>query len=249
MEQIALIADIHGNIPALETVLSDIRRRGIRRIICLGDLVGKGPYSDKAVDICREECELTIRGNWDDFIHRDIDIPVMTWHRQRLGQERLDYLKSLPNKYDFYLSGRRVRLFHASQAGVDHRVHMWASDEDHLSMFTNTAFTGNFFTPDTVGYADIHMTYSKNMEGKVLFNTGSVGNPLDEPFAAYVILEGNYRDKKSGPFSLVIVRLPYDIELAVKQAKDEDMPELEPYADELRTAIFRGITPEQRKYQ
>lgn len=51
MERIALISDIHGNIVALEVVLGDIRRRGIQRVFCLGDLVGKGPDPDKAVDI------------------------------------------------------------------------------------------------------------------------------------------------------------------------------------------------------
>lgn len=41
MDKIAVISDIHGNIPALESVLQDIKLRGIKRIICLGDLVGK----------------------------------------------------------------------------------------------------------------------------------------------------------------------------------------------------------------
>ena len=41
MEKIAVISDIHGNIPALESVLQDIKLRGIERIICLGDLVEK----------------------------------------------------------------------------------------------------------------------------------------------------------------------------------------------------------------
>jgi len=57
MERIALISDVHGNTIALETVLSDIRRRGIERVFCLGDLVGKGPDPDLAVDICRNACE------------------------------------------------------------------------------------------------------------------------------------------------------------------------------------------------
>ena len=42
MDKIAVISDIHGNIQALESVLNDIKLRGIERIICLGDLVGKG---------------------------------------------------------------------------------------------------------------------------------------------------------------------------------------------------------------
>ncbi len=41
MDKIAVISDIHGNIQALESVLNDIKLRGIERIICLGDLVGK----------------------------------------------------------------------------------------------------------------------------------------------------------------------------------------------------------------
>jgi protein phosphatase len=75
MDQIAVISDIHGNIPALQATLHDIQRRKIGRIFCLGDLVGKGPHSDEAVDICREVCEITIRGNWDDFIHKITDNP------------------------------------------------------------------------------------------------------------------------------------------------------------------------------
>lgn len=54
MEQIAIISDIHGNIPALTAVLDDIQQRGISRVFCLGDIVGKGPNSDLAVDIIKK---------------------------------------------------------------------------------------------------------------------------------------------------------------------------------------------------
>ena len=241
MEKVALIADIHGNIPALEAVLEDIKRRGIKRIFCLGDLVGKGPHPERAVDICREVCETTVMGNWDWGITRKHDNKVILWHQARLGEERLRYLAGLPHAIDFHISGRKVRLFHASQIGVNYRVLMWDPEEKHLAMFTNTDFTGNGFSPDVVGYGDIHTIYLKNMAGKVLFNAGSVGNSLDEPTAAYVIIEGNYGDTEKGNFSINAVRLPYDIELAIEQAQEERMPELEPYANELRTAIYRGI--------
>jgi protein phosphatase len=133
-----------------------------------------------------------------------------------------------------------VRLFHASQVNVDYRVHVWDPEEKHLAMFTNTRFTGNSFTLDTVGYGDIHMVYLKNLSGKLLFNVGSVGNALDEPTAAYAIMEGEYGSTEKGYFSVNMIRLPYDIELAIEQARAEGMPELEPYAKELRTAVYRG---------
>src|SRR3989442_590747 len=96
MEHVAIISDLHGNLPALEAVLCDIKRRNISRSFCLGDLVGKGPHSEKVVDICQDVCEVTIKGNWDDFIVRDTENPTLRWHQQRLGSERLDYLRQLP---------------------------------------------------------------------------------------------------------------------------------------------------------
>lgn len=240
MDRIAVISDIHGNIPALEATLNDIRSRKIEHILCLGDLVGKGPHSDQAVDICREVCAITIRGNWDDFILEETDNPVLQWHQQRLGPERLAYLANLPYTIEFVMSGRRVRLFHASQQGIYHRVHMHDVPANHLAMFSNTAFTGAAFEPDVVGYGDIHSTYLAAFEQRILFNVGSVGNPLDLTQAAYVILEGAYQSAEASSFAVQFVRVPYDIERAIHDAEAAQMPDLAPYADELRTAWYRG---------
>ena len=240
MDRIALISDIHGNIPALEATLEDIRSRGITRIFCLGDLVGKGPHPDRAVDICRAECEITVKGNWDEFILVETDLPALRWQRGRLGSERLHYLASLPGTIEFYMSGKKVRLFHASHIGIYHRVRMNDPIDDHLAMFSNTDFTGDGPEPDVVGYGDIHRAYLKSYQGRMLFNVGSVGNPLDLTQATYAILEGTYEDRGARSFSIQLIRVPYDIELAIRQAEAEQMPDLEPYADELRTAWYRG---------
>lgn len=242
MDQIALISDIHGNLPALEATLADIRRRKIDLIFCLGDLVGKGPHSDKVVDICRQLCARTVKGNWDDFIVAETDKPTLAWHRRRLGQARLDYLKTLPVTIDFTMSGKRVRLFHASHLGVYHRVRMNDPLDAHLAMFINTDFTGYGVEPDVVGYGDIHAAYLKSFQHRILFNVGSVGNPLDLTQAAYAIVEGTYDSHTPSPFSVQLIRVPYDIELAIEQAAAEQMPELELYANELRTARYRGLS-------
>ncbi len=252
MEAIALISDIHGNIPALVTVLKDIHSRGIRRIFCLGDLVGKGPESDRAIDICQDVCEKVVIGNWDSSIadkHRSRPAPewmnlILDWHREKIGTRRIDYLRSLPGTIDFFLSGRRVRLLHASPQGVYNRVFHNDSAEKHLAMFENTDFTGDGFAPDIVGYADIHFGYQTAYGSKVLFNTGSVGNPLDQPLACYVVMEGSYGSESPAPFSINLVRLPYDIDLAIKRAYDSGMPDIKPYESELRTARYRGLKPD-----
>jgi protein phosphatase len=143
----------------------------------------------------------------------------------------------------FKMSGRRIRLFHASQTSVHVRVHPTAPYETLLAMFSNTEFTGHDQAePDVVGYGDIHSAYvlALHRDAKTLFNAGSVGNPLDEPKATYAILEGVLNSEAVAPFAVQIVRLPYDIERAVEVATQMDMPELASYAVELRTAVYRG---------
>jgi protein phosphatase len=243
MDRIAVISDIHGNMPALEAILRDIERRDIKRIVCLGDLVGKGPHSDQAVDICRDVCEITIRGNWDDFMVTTTDNPTLQWHQQRLGPTRLDYLASLPYTLEFLMSGKRIRLFHASQQGIYHRVHMNDSPDNHLAMFANTTFTGHAPVPNVVGYGDIHSAYIKSFQNRILFNVGSVGNPLDVTQASYAILEGTYGSSSDESFSIQLIRVPYDIERAIQQAEEAQMPELQAYANELRTGRYRGRAP------
>ncbi len=244
MDKIAVISDVHGNMPALETVLSDIRRRGIELIYNLGDLIGKGPESDVALDVCRDICQVVVRGNWDEAI---VDIqtnPVYAWYRQQLGENRLAYLAGLPNAFDFWLSGKRVRLFHASQVGVFTRVLPWQPPEVHEAMFENTEFTGyDGPAPDIVGYGDIHTTYMHTLagQGKLLFNAGSVGNSLDFPLATYVILSGNVDSQTAGDFSIDFIRLPYDVEATLERARQLHAPDLDVYSVELRTAVYRGV--------
>jgi len=243
LDRIAIISDIHGNLPALEAVLADIAARGISRIYGLGDLAGKGPDGAAAIDISRRVCVATVQGNWDESLaNAEPDTTVM-WHRRQLGPERLAWLRDLPPTVDFRLSGRNVRLFHASARGIHHRVRQYDSRDDHLQMFDNTDFTGHGPSPDIVGYGDVHTAYVKTFAHKCLFNAGSVGNPLDVPLASYAILEGRFDSAEPGPWTVSLARLPYDIEASIQQAEASGMPDLEHYINELRTARYRGLTP------
>ncbi|BBI34231.1 metallophosphoesterase family protein [Cohnella abietis] len=241
MEKIAIISDIHGNIPAFHAVLNDIKAREISRIFCLGDLVGKGPSSDIAVDLVQATCEKVVTGNWDAHVPQLTDSKTIKWHQNKLGKVRLDYLRGLPFSIEFYMSGKFVRLFHASPRSVHERIQPWDSYESRLSLFESSDLCEQEIEADVVGYGDIHNALIQNFNGKTLFNVGSVGNPLEIPQASYAILEGEYNSREPSSFSIQLVRVPYDIELAVKQALEEDMPSLEAYILELRTAQYRGI--------
>lgn len=244
MNRIAIISDIHGNVPALEAVLADIEKRDVSAVYCLGDLIGKGPEGAQAIDLCRKVCKVTVQGNWDDGITQPsaLESEVGRWHRNQLGEAHLAYLAALPNSVDVMMSGRHIRLFHASSESLYKRIYPSSSAEEQLAMFANTPFTGTQTKePEIVGYGDIHVPYLLTFDGKTLFNVGSVGNPLDEPRAAYALLEGTLDSTDASAFALQFVRVPYDIEHAVAVAAQSGMPEFTAYATELRTAVYRSL--------
>ena len=238
MERIAIISDIHGNMPALEAVFEDIKSRGINTIYCLGDLAGKGPSSSEAVDMIIKHCEVVVKGNWDYYMTEVNDNKALKWHQKKLGDERLKYMKELPIYHEFYMSGKLVRLCHADPNNLFHRTYLSTEETERLELFKATP-TLNRET-DVLGYGDIHGAHVDNFEGKTIFNVGSVGNPLEITQASYGIIEGNLNDKEKASFTVSLVRVPYDIESAVKQAESTDMPDKKEYIKELRTAVYRG---------
>ncbi|MAU10271.1 MAG: metallophosphatase family protein [Anaerolineaceae bacterium] len=251
-DKLAIISDLHGNMDALEAVMADIRQRGIDTVYCLGDLIGKGPDGDLVVDFCQQHVDVVLRGNWDDGIKNPQTSPTVQWWKDRLSQDCLNYLSNLPNSHDFWLSGQRVRLFHASHISEHHRIRHYTTAEEHLSMFTNTPFTGDGPEPDIVGYGDIHSAFMIYPDRhKMLFNAGSVGNPLDVPIPVYVVMTGEVGCQEQAPYSMEFVRVPYDVEKQIERARSLNMPATDAYAIELRTAVYRGVqkrqTEEKRK--
>lgn len=244
LERIALISDVHGNLTALEAVLADIDSRGIERILNLGDYVGKGPRGREVIDLCQQRCAVNILGNWDDFLpdpDRKFDSEGIAWWLAQLGPGQGEWLRSRPFSHDLLISGRQLRLFHASATTVHRRVRFDHDEQEFLGMFANTPATGDGPVPTVVGYGDTHDPfYEVGMGGRTLFNTGSVGNSMDDPTPVYVILEGVPDSASPAPFSVQFVRVPYDVEAELAVAARMGMPELDGYVSELRHGIYRG---------
>ncbi|TQJ15454.1 putative phosphodiesterase [Yimella lutea] len=246
MERIALISDVHGNLTALEAVLADIDARGIDRIYNLGDYVGKGHRGREVIELCRQRCEVNILGNWDDFLPAleefgsAADNPALRWWRDELGPGQGEWLRALPFSHDFTMSGRRIRLFHASATSVHNRVRFDHDAGEFFGMFQNTPATGDGPTPTVVAYGDTHDSFLETEFGLTLINAGSVGNALDDNIPVYVILEGVLDGEEPAPFGVQFVRVPYDIEAELAHAKQVDAPEYELYVAELRDRRYRG---------
>ncbi len=243
LERIAVISDVHGNLTALEAVLADVAARGVARVVNLGDDVGKGPRGSAVVDRTSAVCDVNVRGNWDDFLPAvpDDAAPEMVWWRDELRADQRRALRARPLSHDLLLSGRRIRVFHASATSVHMRVHFDHTREEFAGMFATTELTGPGPEPTMVGYGDVHDAYVETFRGRTLFNVGSVGNPLDEPTPSYAVLEGVPDSPDPGPFSLHLVRVPYDVDLELAVARDLRMPQYGPWERELRTGVYRGF--------
>lgn len=212
MTEIALVADLHGNLPATLAVEKDIRSRGIERIWCLGDVVGKGPSSDDTFDWAEKNCEFILQGNWDEGIGHKL-FPKDAFYYSQLGERRLKALLELPLERHCLISGRKTRLLHGRPImPLPYYVH-----EDYEQLFP-------YFSPDfqAVGYADVHRQGVRLLGFKgILFNTGSVGNGLGlgAGMAQYAILRGEIDSADPAPYDVAMVTLPYDVDRAVRDAE------------------------------
>lgn len=248
MEKIAIISDIHANIVALEAVLEDIRKRKINRIFCLGDVVLKGSSPCEVVDIIKDKCEIVVKGNCDDGVVNAPDkSKSRKWYKDKLGKERIEYLDSLPMYKDIYISGSYIRMFHATKDDLNYRIFDIDSVEKKKVMFQDEEGK----EPDIVLYGDIHKQYMQKLQNKTIVNVGSVGNVVEYPNydetitnmeettqAYYCIIEGEYGLKERVPISIQFVRIPYDIEKEIELAKENEIPNIEPYIIELRRAKY-----------
>jgi diadenosine tetraphosphatase ApaH/serine/threonine PP2A family protein phosphatase len=109
----AVISDVHANAEALRTVLADIERRGIARIICLGDIIGYGPDPLECVDLVRTRCQWSLMGNHDfGVLYEPTNFnpgaeAAAYWTRAQFDAEADDKLRR--ERYEF-LGKLRVRV-------------------------------------------------------------------------------------------------------------------------------------------
>lgn len=226
---IALVSDLHGNMTAVEALEWDLKKRKADAIWCLGDLVGKGPSNDRTFDWALANCDLILRGNWDEGIGMKL-FPNDAFYYDQLGEDRLVRLLTFPLEHHTRLSGRNIRLFHG-------RPVMKELINPHLSPVSelDALFKGKF---QVVGYADTHRQSLRTLSSGILFNTGSVGNGLGQNMVQYVLMEGDPQDNEA-PFDLKMVTLPYDIEHAVLEAKNHpDLPNGDLFIKEIQSGLY-----------
>ena len=237
MDKIALISDIHANLTALKAVLKDIKERKITKIFCLGDLVSKGVNPDKVIDLIKENCEVVIKGNCDEIFSSERALKKKFWTRMKIGDQRAKYLQELPVIYEFYLSGKLIRLFHASPYSLEHIYNPTYDNkktkyseyilDNPMELFKNTDFIGKNKKdkiPDIIGYAHLHTPNLFQFKNKIIFNTGSVGLSENIATASYTIMEGDLNSKNTNRITISNIIIPYDINKEIGIINNSDFP-------------------------
>ena len=226
----AIIADIHANLEAFQTVLEDIKAQQCTHIACLGDVVGYGANPKECLDIVRGMNIPVVKGNHDEMCSVEEDMEgfnphaaeAVLWTRQQLTEEDKKWLRDL--KYI-----RLVTSFTIVHATLD-VPQRWGYVFDKLAAAasftyqnTSVCFFGHTHVPvafirDTVVRGGTYSKFKVEPGRKYFVNVGAVGQPRDgNPKAAYVVY-----DMKEATIELR--RLDYDIATAQKKILDAGLP-------------------------
>jgi predicted phosphodiesterase len=138
--RVAVMGDIHANLPALQAVLADVARIGADAVYCVGDVVGRGPHPNQVVDELRRAEIPTVQGNWDEAIgmdreHSGAHWPTpegeaagqasLLWSAEELTDENRAWLRQLPTTLRVDVGGgRTMLLFHGSP--LKETDYLWA---------------------------------------------------------------------------------------------------------------------------
>lgn len=230
--RIAILSDVHGNLPAFRTVIDDARAADVDALWCLGDFVGYGASPDECVALALEECDVLLAGNHDLAVAGRIDITDFSpgaaaaalWTQEHASGDTIELLAKLEPARE----GERIGLYHGSprdpiweyvltteQAkdcieAMDPRV--GAIGHSHVALrFTRT-------DGEVVGEQMPGGTEHDLADGEWLVNPGSVGQPRDrDPRAAWMLVD---LDRWTASWR----RVEYPVEEAARAISEADLP-------------------------
>lgn len=185
--KIIVLSDVHGNLPALETVLDEVARRAPDMLVINGDLVNRGPNSLACLQLLQQQSvDLHyLRGNHESFTlqaaekrldHGDSLYPLhqfAEWTSQQLGTEALGFISTWEKNIDFSEldNGSSLHITHGSILGERDGISATTSDAALIDKLGNHR--------DLFVASHTHKAMMKKFQGRLVVNTGSVGQPLD----------------------------------------------------------------------
>lgn len=243
--RLALIADIHGNLPALEAVLQELAQKRVEQIICLGDVAAGGPQPLQVLERLQQLACPVVMGNTDAwllepqfgkpeslFAQRSQDIEL--WNAQQLSDEHKAYIKTFQPTVNWtFPNGKMLLAYHGSPRSFRERILATTPDEQ-----LEQAYAG--FEADILAGAHTHIQMFRRYKQMFILNPGSAGLamdrtwPLDEvrniPWAEYAVI-----DAERAALNVELCRTPFDIHAFIDITLASGMPHAQWSANEWLT--------------
>lgn len=211
MTRIAILADIHGNVPALEAVLDDLAAQAVDEVLVGGDLVGRGPEGSRVTKRIRELGFEAIGGNHEDYLlaFRHGEIPdewleteewaAARWMAAELDDEDADYLAQLP----FSLGRPGLRLVHGTPATNRSGIGPWTGDDEVAEHWGEVE-------EGVLACAHTHRPLVRELDGGMVVNVGSVGLPFNRDHRAQYAIFSD--DGRGTQWQVEMRQVDYDLE-------------------------------------
>lgn len=201
-----LISDIHGNLPALRVALAELRGLGIDGLLCMGDIVGYGPWPNECVAEIASQGAVCVAGNQDLMVvDRLPDVRlsehgrlILDWTRTVLGRDAVSYLAGLPLQEGV---APGLRLAHGSLEDPERYIFRVDDAAQQMSLLeevdpaAETLLLGHTHKAMVYGQAKGMERFSPRQpldlaEDRHLLNPGSIGQSRErKPWARAALLD------------------------------------------------------------
>jgi putative phosphoesterase len=223
--KLALISDLHANVPALEAVLAEAERRAVDRVVCLGDAVDLGPEPGRVIEMLRERQIDTLQGNHDAFDGTAVEPRVVwEWTGAQLSLEERAWLRALPPRLDYEFEGVKLACVHGSPRSADEQILPTTGEAELSQMLAGESC-------DVLVCGHTHVQFERRLGPRLVVNVGSVGMPFAEsllqpgvprinPWSEFAVLH-----LSKGTARADLVQVDYDIDDFFARVLRSTMPD------------------------
>lgn len=251
MRKIAIISDVHANLPALEKVLDDIHSDfKADQIYCLGDLTDGAPWTNEVINLIRQHDIPTIMGNHDERIAFNYDVFPLKKHtleeqlaraetirqtKQTISEVNRKYLSELTPYIKLNYGGISFLLAHGSPTSNEEYIY-----ENHDIKSIRDMFEAN--QTDVIICGHTHLSFIKEIDidelPRLFINAGSVGRSKESNGGKAVYLQLTINEDEStfgDKVKATLRKIDYDVHKTINGIKNSSTPNF--YADFLLKSI------------
>jgi putative phosphoesterase len=225
IQSVALLSDIHANLPALEAVYNHAADRGTQLFLNAGDTVGYGPFPNECLEFIRFKKIISVKGDYDRKVlefpkkknafeqkKHPLRMFAFQWAYEQLSNRNFQILSNLSEFEKISIGLKTLYLTHGSPLSM----------KAHLGPHTpqsELAMNKRFVQSDFLVTGNSHVFWKEQVDDTVFINPGSVGRQDDgDPRASYVLLS------IGESIQVDHFRVPYDITSLLNAIKVYNLP-------------------------